>query len=709
MPRFITYILLLFVAFSCSISVNAQLSLNEMIKYGDNAYDQKNYASAIHFYMMVVDESQKIERISSYPYAFDIYNDESSASVDSLSNDSIQAIEDVTDPEQSAVDPSEIYATHRIAESCRLMNDYDLSRYWYIQSLQMQWSQRVPDFPLDRFWYANTLINLAKYKEAEEELKTFVIDNEGIGENMKYYLMRAKQLITNCRFAQSSRSKKPGVSVTKGDSLLNNGSTSFAVSFYDHEQIVLSSARNTSTEDGLKKIESNFLSDLFFMRGSEGKYEGAQTVGGDLNSKHHEGAPSVGDNKSIMYFTRWYSDNDKKPAVHASNYFVDKWMKPRKLGDAVNKKGYSSMHPYITKDNKLLFFSSDMPGGQGGFDIWVCKIDRRGFASDPLNLGPSINSPEDEITPFYHEATNVLYFSSTGHENMGGFDVFKVTYNRQNNYAGRAENMGFPINSPKNDKYFVLDDLQLNGFLTSNRDRCSDCETSYCNSIYNVQKEENKFMLSGYVFDAMTDEIIPNAKITVKDVLGVFEDYSFEADDEGYYELPLSPEMHIFIKAQQVEYFAYADHLSTIGIDKSQDFTIDFWLTKFPYEEIALPGILYDYDKASLRPESMVVLDSLIEFLNINDNLIIEISSHTDEHGAEAYNNKLSQKRAESVVNYLIENEIHPDRLLAKGYGKSKPLIPNAKTEEEDQQNRRTSFRILGENFEPVTKIIKKP
>ena len=239
-------------------------------------------------------------------------------------------------------------------------------------------------------------------------------------------------------------------------------------------------------------------------------------------------------------------------------------------------------------------------------------------------------------------------------------------------------------------------------------EECEDCDDSHCNQIYTMVKEENEFLLSGYVLDALTDEEIPNAKITIKDVLGGFEDYTFETDQNGYYEVPLSPEMHIFLKAQKIEYFADANVQSTIGVVESEEYTIDFFLSKIPYKEIAIPGILYDYDKATLRPESMIVLDSLVDFLLVNNNLIIEISSHTDEHGSDSYNNKLSQERAQSVVNYLIENEIPMERLIAKGYGKTIPIVKNSTSEADDQKNRRTSFRILGEDFEEVTKIQPK-
>lgn len=699
MSKSIKHIFIVGLLILLSGALYSQMSVAEMLRYGDLSYDQKNYASAAYFYKMVVDENLKVDRISSHPYAFSVYTGTSKkpSKSDTLSSE-------IT----GDLDYNEIYATHMVAECYRLMNNYAGAHDWYVQALQMNWGGAYEEFSLDRYWYGNILMNLGKYNEAIDEFNTFLLDAPEPTEDVAYYVYHAKDLINNCKFAQSSKSKNLEVSIKKGDTLLNNGSTSFAASYYDDGSLIISSARNNSTPDKERKIDGKLLSDIFTIRNTGNSWEGALGINDPVNTGEHEGAASVGDDKKTMYYTKWYVDNTKPSEIYVTKYFVDKWMKPRLLGDAVNEKGYSSQHPYISKDGKLLFFASDRPGGQGGMDIWMCTVDRKGITSEPINLGPNINTPEDEITPFFHEATSVLYFSSKGHQNIGGFDVFKSKFNLGQKYAAKPENMGIPINSPTNDMYFVLEDLQTSGYLTSNRDDCPDCNASNCNQIYSFVKNENNFMLSGYVFDFETDLEIPNANITVKDVLGEFEPYTFQTDSSGYYEIPMAPEMHIFVKAQKLEYLADANVQSTIGLDKSDYFTIDFYLKLIPYEEIQIHGILYDYDKATLRPESKEALDSLIEFLTINDNLIVEISSHTDEQGPDSYNIKLSQKRAESVVEYLIANGIPENRLVAKGYGESIPIVKNAQTEEEHQKNRRTSFRILSENFEEIHQLRPK-
>jgi OmpA-OmpF porin, OOP family len=633
MSKSIKQIIIFGLLFLINGALFSQLSVAEMLRYGELAYDQKNYASAAHFYKMVVDENLKVGRISSHPYAFSVYT---GGETKTTENDSISSEENIE------IDYNEVYATHRVAECYRLMNNYSFSHDWYVKALQLNWGNTYPEFVLDRYWYATILMNLGKYKDAIEELNLFLLDAPEPTDDVVYYVYRAKELIDNCKFAESSKSKNQQISIRKGDSILNNGTSTFGASYFEKDVLMISSARSSSTPDKERKIEGNLLSDVFTIKNNGDKWEGAISINAPVNTSAHEGATSVGDDIETVYFTKWYVDNTKPSEIYVSKFFVDRWMKPRLLDIAVNEKGYSSQHPYITKDGKILFFSSNRPGGQGGMDIWMCEIDKKGNASNPINLGPKINTPEDEITPFFHEATDMLYFSSKGHQNIGGFDVFKSNFNLVNKHAVKPENLGTPINSPMNDSYFILDDLQTSGYLTSNRDNCLDCSASNCNQIYSFSKNQNKFMLSGYVFDFETDLNIPYAKITVKDVLGEFQPYTFQTDSTGYYEIQMEPENHIFVKAQKIEYLADANVQSTIGKAKSEQFTLDFYLQLIPYEEIQINGILYDYNKSSLREESKVALDSLITFLTINDNLIVEISSHTDEQGSDSYNFKIS-------------------------------------------------------------------
>ena len=300
MSRFIKYIALLVGFLSLSTCSIAQMALAEMLRYGDQAFEQKNYGSAIHFYKMIIDEDLKVERISSHPYAYSVYTGKSnkkeieksdSTAVtdsvrisDSLSLPELDSSEVIIDEESftengdEKVDGNELYATHMIAECCRLMNDYSLAEYWYVQSLQFSWGAEVDTYPLDRYYYGTVLMNNSSYKQASEEFKTFRLDNEDTTSATAYFYDRAEQLISSCDYAQSSRSKKQGVSVKKGDTLINNGSSSYAASFLDYNHIIISSARNTSTEDKENKISGNLLSDIFLMTKNGKNWGGAQSL-----------------------------------------------------------------------------------------------------------------------------------------------------------------------------------------------------------------------------------------------------------------------------------------------------------------------------------------------------------------------------------------------------------------------------------------------
>jgi outer membrane protein OmpA-like peptidoglycan-associated protein len=191
--------------------------------------------------------------------------------------------------------------------------------------------------------------------------------------------------------------------------------------------------------------------------------------------------------------------------------------------------------------------------------------------------------------------------------------------------------------------------------------------------------------------------VISNSLITFKDIRGDKETFYLITDSMGNYSTPLEEGWELYIKAQKNKFFGDAGNVSTLGLTESQHFTKDFFLSPIPQGDIVIPGIEYDYDKATLRPASMKILDDVVDFLNLNNNLSVEISSHTDARGADAYNLKLSQERAKSVVDYLIQKGIKADRLIAQGYGETKLLIPNAQTEEEHQKNRRTAFRPIKE------------
>ncbi|PCJ27230.1 MAG: hypothetical protein COA97_04500 [Flavobacteriales bacterium] len=312
-----------------------------------------------------------------------------------------------------------------------------------------------------------------------------------------------------------------------------------------------------------------------------------------------------------------------------------------------------------------------------------------------------------------------MYFSSDALGGIGGFDIYKTSYNDFEDSWSRSKNLGKPFNSSKDDTYYIINKDQSQGFLSSDRIIC-DCGEEYegsvyCYRVFQFGQPKQVFSLSGTAFNADTDEIIPNALLTFKDIRGEMDPVYITTDEQGNYKRDLEVGWELFIKAQKSKYFGDAASLSTAGLTESKHFIQDFFLTPIPLGEIEIPGIEYDFDAATLRPKSKEVLDKLVEFLQLNDNIAIEIRSHTDSRGNDNYNLKLSKRRASSVVKYLVAHGINKKRLESKGMGETESLedcskYPECGTEKirKDcdchQKNRRTAFKTTSEDFKSVFK-----
>jgi outer membrane protein OmpA-like peptidoglycan-associated protein len=254
------------------------------------------------------------------------------------------------------------------------------------------------------------------------------------------------------------------------------------------------------------------------------------------------------------------------------------------------------------------------------------------------------------------------------------------------------------------DAYYITDKFGGSGFFSSDR---KDCPSGHCYNIYSFVNDPIKFDLEGYVYDNKTNDPIANALVTVRDVHEGDEPFYIVTNAEGYYRTDLKPNLEYFLKAQKNKFFAKAASVITKGFTDSHHFNQDFYLDNIPDGDIEIEGVEYDFNKATLRPKSMEVLDKIVDLLKINDNLSIELSSHTDARGNDDYNMKLSQARAQSCVDYLILKGINKRRVIAHGYGETRPIIPMAQIEKmvdkspefeaAHQKNRRTAFRVIGE------------
>jgi outer membrane protein OmpA-like peptidoglycan-associated protein len=668
----------------------------------DEFYQEKDYASALMNYHLVLNDSLAKE-YEVHPYETALTNQKLKKS-------------DSTNFSGDTTANTEAYVKHQIAMCYRNTYDYSHAVAYFKESKEDN------AYPVDHYYYANSLMKTGKYEDAITEYENYLKKGDVPDE----FLIKTQEDLAGCHFALNPAHINLETKLWKADtSTFNKGTASFGAIYWEHEgKMIFASARKGGVVLDPEKQDSEYLLDLYWTEQiDDSTWSPATNFGRPLNSSRHE-ASGCFNNGNTIFYTRWSDQNRDKKHIYLARMVALKFFEALKLDTAVNLDGYQSINPFVTIDGKWLYFSSDRPGGYGGLDIWRVEIDDAGNPiSAPENLGQGVNSDADEITPFFHQTTGTLFFSSNGQKSIGGYDCFKSLYNWDGESFGPAKNLGQPINSSYDDSYLIWDKFLRTGWLSSDRE---PCDSSHCYDIYQVDNGPIKISIEGIVFDNDTQEPIPNATITVKDIEYNFDPFTIVTDEDGFYARDLDQNIEIFMKATKPKYFADAASVSTKQITESTVITQDFFLNPIPEEAIAIEGIEYDFDKATLRPKSKEVLDELAEFLELNDNLTIEIQSHTDIRGNDAYNMDLSRRRAQSVVDYLISKGIPKERLIAKGYGETEPApildenkkvvkdengetlyyteayINSLKTtkekEEAHQRNRRTAFKVLSED-----------
>jgi outer membrane protein OmpA-like peptidoglycan-associated protein len=440
----------------------------------------------------------------------------------------------------------------------------------------------------------------------------------------------------------------------------------------------------------------------------------------------HTGNGTFSPDGKLFFYTQCKNDSKMNVVcrICVSKYNNGVWQDPIPLPESINDPSSTNTHPTVVVDNTgstFLYFSSNRQPSEGGMDIWISRFDRDLNFGAPYNAGKTINTPQDEITPFFDAATKTLYFSSNGHVNLGGFDIFKtkqVALEWQ-----QPENMGKPFNSSCDDMYYTVHPSQRLGLLVSNRPGTYSLKSeTCCDDIFGFSTKK-KVKYYGHCYDkedTVKKAPIPGVTITVyvkNKQTGEYEPVKQIVTDSvsSKFELPLREEDDYKIVASKDKYFSDQIFITSDQIKKaeSNELPIFFKLEKLVKgKTYRLNNVYYAYKSAELTPASKLVLDTLFMLLEFNPRVIIELSSHTDSRGSDEYNEKLSQARAESCVNYLISKGIKPERLVAKGYGEKKLLNKCADNvpckEEEHAINRRTEFQVIGETEEGTVIIDKK-
>lgn len=587
----------------------------------------------------------------------------------------------------------------KMAECYRLTSNTARASAAYINA-----SRYLPEDSIIALQYARTLHKSGSYAQAAKQYTQFL-----------EYFPENKFAINGLKGAQTALNLKnnPTRYTVKRMEIFNSrrGEYSPALLPPEYENLYLTSNRDEASGDEKSTITGMKHNDIFASRKDEnGKWLKPEKVEGGINTDFDEGALSFSASGNTMYYTYCPQDPliDKPAVIYSSTRSGGSWTKGTHL--PITRDTISSYaHPAMSPSGEFLYFVSDMPGGYGGKDIW-----RAYMIGDAVeyyeNLGSDINTSGDEMFP-HMRTDSTMYFSSDGHIGMGGLDIFKATLNPKTK-RWTIENMGSPINSQADDFGMTFEKDLDKGFFSSNRNdgRGSD-------HIYSFEYPITKITLEGFVVDK-DDEFIPNATIRVVGNDGKNE--KFQGRQDGTYRLQVDRSTSYVMLASAEGYLNSKMDLHTIDAEKDSLYYVDFVLYSI-HKPSVLENIFYDFDKAALRDESKKELDALVALMDINPNVTIELSAHTDRKGSDQYNQKLSQRRAESVVAYLISRGLAKDRLTVAGYGKSQPKIVTknivkqydflkegdiltpefieALTPEQqemaDQVNRRTEFKVL--------------
>lgn len=498
---------------------------------------------------------------------------------------------------------------------------------------------------------------------------------------------------------------------------INNPYTDYAPIAPDDNTLIYSSMKSDTIIDAASSKHSEYVSKIYTSKRENGEWTPGEEFSKNINAPDvHCGNGSFSPDKRWFYFSRCEEVEDGNYAktrctIWRSHFMDNKWGEAEQLPEPVNMQPFNSTHPALAPGMKggfFLYFTSDRTmGSQGGKDLWYCAINSEGGCGPVSNLGKKINTGINEQTPFYDVKDSMLYFSSNGQMNIGGFDVFKAK--GAGKKFGDPVNCGIPINSPADDMFFTTTPDHNYSYVVSNRKGGYEVKNATCcDDIYELSKERIPYWaVKGRIYDEADvakkkplDLVLISLKPDCPEQTVTRYDTTFRRALTYFFDLPGN--CSFTMKAQRQGYYvSRAANCSTIGKAIGDTVVVDLFLKKIEKKAVKIQGIFYDFDKATLRPESEPALTSLLALLNENPQLRVQINSHTDNKGNDDYNMELSQGRANSVVEYLVAHGIDSTRLVPKGFGETMPDTLNSNPDGTDcpegrQKNRRTEFEIIG-------------
>lgn len=575
------------------------------------------------------------------------------------------------------------YVYGQLAESYYNVFNTQEAETWYAKALE------TSDAPEMIFKYSQMLKANGKYEESNIQMAKFAkmrpSDDRGIAfSNNPDYLPKIlekgkkfniQNLGFNTKYADFGGTLKDG-------------------------KLYITSARNTSRKT-YGWNEEPFLDIYEMVKNEDGTYLAGALVEDEINTKHHEGIVSFTPDGNTMYFSResYFEKEYEKDSITKVRYSLLHLFKATKSGSTwgnvegfgINSKDYSVKNPSVSPDGKMLYFSSDMPGGFGMFDIYKAAINEDGSLGEAMNLGQKVNTQAQEMFPFI-SSNNTLYFSSNGHLGLGNLDVFhtKVVDGK----TGPVRNIGIPINSSADDFAFNLDEESKEGYVSSNRDGGLGGD-----DVYGIKRLQplNDVLIAGTVVDSKTGNPINAASVTLYDDQGnkvLSKVTNSDGTVDFIVETGVQSELEVVLDG-------YVSQKITVGASENEEEKVNIMLD--PIEvivgpvEIILNPIFFEFDKSNVTAQAAFELDKLVQIMNKYPDMVINAKSHTDSRGSASYNEKLSDRRAKTTVQYVISKGVDKSRITGSGKGENEPKVDCGSncSEEDHQLNRRSEFIIV--------------
>ncbi|MFL5729270.1 MAG: OmpA family protein [Cytophagaceae bacterium] len=522
----------------------------------------------------------------------------------------------------------------------------------------------------------------------EQSLKHF----NGKKEHDQQKIKAAQRAIEMCKSGQELVKTPIDVNIENIGNSINSPFPDYAPVISADETVLIFTSRRPNTTGGQKDESNQYFEDIYMStKDTNEKWSAPVNIGSNINTGGHDASIGLSADGQELFVYK----NDGNGDIYYSILSGDKWSSPKKMPPNINNPKTWEPSASITPDERIFFFSSDREGGLGGRDIYVTKKLPNDQWALPRNLGPKINTPYDDDAPFIHPDGKTLYFSSKGHNSMGGFDIFTVQYDISKDSIYDLTNVGYPINTADDDIFFVWSADGTRAYFSSVRATDNVGEKD----IYVLHRPKPKnvslIVLKGKVTSKESGQPLA-ATLTVTDnetnqIIGVYNSNSFT----GKYTVIIPPGKNYGIAVEAENHLSHSENVDIPYKEEYFEFTKDIVMEPLKTGSLTvLNNVFFDFSKSDLKKESYIELDRIVTMLKENPSLIVEIAGHTDNVGNDDANQILSENRSESVVKYLISKGIDPKRLCAKGYGEKFPVASND-TEAGRQQNRRTELIII--------------